>query len=657
MKLCRMLLATTLVLAGAGLVRAQDQLAPLQGRTEKLANEAGNAVVGIGFGRGGRRAAEMADLGGGAGFIIDEQGHVLTASTLVGTSGRVEIIFKGHHRGQAKVIGHDPRTHTALLQLEEPETVAQRMGLKKLPYLKLGKSADLKRGRVVATVGNAYSSLQTDGQAAFSLGVVSALGRVRDADNYKGFAIETDAAVNPGSYGGPLVDLDGKAVGIVIEPMSTKRWLGIAVPIDEVTQVLEDLKAGRTPAPPHLGLSVAGSAEASLKGVKIADVEADGPAAKAGVKAGDTLVTLDGAKVVEAYDIERELGLLSQGTPIELGLLRDGQTIKVTATLVASKAEEVTTREKPTAEAKTTAGKAYLGMTVEEREDGVYVKTVVEDGPAAKAKITVGAKLTRFNGKNVSSKKDIIDELSKLEPGDKVSVRVENSEGFAKTVWVIIGTKGGEPHAENPSDEKPKTKKRAFLGVRAAAGDEPGLKVDMVLEKSPAADAKIQVGDVILSLDGKKTDDYDTFTSILKDKAPGDKIKVRIARDGFEKDVTVTLGERPSDLDNQPNPHENPHEETPSTESKKPWVGFALEDRNGKAVVVDVAKDSPADAAGIKNGYAVVGIDGKEKLSIDDMDAIIKAKKIGDKLQVRIENEEGWAKNVTVTLAARPADK
>src|SRR5579883_2159006 len=189
MKLCRMLLATTLVLAGAGLVRAQEQLAPLQGRTEKLANEAGNAVVGIGF-------------GGGTGFIIDEQGHVLTASTLVGTSGRVEIIFKGHHRGQAKVIGHDPRTHTALLQLEEPETVAQRMGLKKLPYLKLGKSADLKRGRVVATVGNAYSSLQTDGQAAFSLGVVSALGRVRDADNYKGFAIETDAAVNPGSYGG-----------------------------------------------------------------------------------------------------------------------------------------------------------------------------------------------------------------------------------------------------------------------------------------------------------------------------------------------------------------------------------------------------------------------------------------------------------------------
>src|SRR6185436_5763975 len=117
------------------------------------------------------------------------------------------------------------------------------------------------------------------------------------------------AAVNPGSYGGPLVDLDGKVVGIVIEPVSTKRWLGVAVPIDEVTPILDDLKAGRAPAPPHLGLSVASSSEPSLEGVKVADVDAGGPAAKAGLKPGDLLLTLDGAKIVEAYDIEKELAL------------------------------------------------------------------------------------------------------------------------------------------------------------------------------------------------------------------------------------------------------------------------------------------------------------------------------------------------------------
>ncbi|MBI3725183.1 trypsin-like peptidase domain-containing protein, partial [bacterium] len=302
-------------------VRADDELPPLQGKTEKLAKEAGAAVVGLGEslrdkalkGRLTRRPTLNEQLDGqcgGAGFVIDDEGYILTCTTLVEGATKVDVTFQGGHKAKAKVVSQDTRNRVALLKLDDPRAVAKMLG-GKLPVLPLGKSSELKRGRIVATVGNSFESLQTDGVPAFSLGVVSAIGRVRDPDIYKGYAIETDAAVNPGNFGGPLIDLDGKVVGIVVEAISPKRWLGVAVPIDQITVELDDLKAGKPPKAPWLGLSVITASEPSLTGVQVSDVDQSGPAASAGVRKGDRLATIDGAKIAEVFDIEHELSQLA----------------------------------------------------------------------------------------------------------------------------------------------------------------------------------------------------------------------------------------------------------------------------------------------------------------------------------------------------------
>jgi S1-C subfamily serine protease len=666
------LLVLALVLAGTGAVKAQDDgqrgLAPLQGKMEKLASEAAAAVVGIGQRRATRNPSSVAEVldaqAGGAGFVIDD-GLILTASTLVPSSGKVEVIFRGHHRAQAKVLARDPRTHAALLQLDDPSAVAKKLGVETIPHLKLGRSGDLKLGRLVATIGNPYNSIQTDGDPAFSLGVVSALGRLRDADNYKGEAIETDAAVNPGSFGGPLVDLEGRAVGIVIEPYSTKRWLGVAVPIDEVAPILDDLRAGRTPAPPHLGLSVASRGEASLDGLKVADVEAGGPASSAGIRSGDVLLSLDGVKVVEPFDIERELGLLAQGTPVELSLLRNGSRLALTVTLGAARPDVVATTNPGTiartSDAPPPEGKPYLGITVDERDDGLYVKTVVEDGPAGKAKLAVGVKIVRCNDQAISKKQELLDVVSKLSPGDKLTLVVENSEGFHKRVTIVLGTK--EPKTtEKPAEEPPKkTGKPPFLGVAVTKPedeDQKGLHVDRVLPGSPADKAKIKVGDFVLEIDGKKLEDFEGFTSAIRAHAAGDSMRVKLSRDGAEKEVTVTLAERPSDLDQQP-PREEEKKPEEKPAPKRPWVGFAVSEKNGKITIDEVAPGSPAEAAKLKAGWAVVGMGepAAPGLTVDALDAAIKALSIGDKLVLKVENEDGWTKTVTVTLAERPKDK
>lgn len=659
MKLTSKVLVLALTVLSAGVARAQDGLGPLQGRTEKLARETGGAVVGLGRARMNRApsAAEVNDSqAGGAGFLIDEEGRILTASTLVPASGRVEVMFKGHHRFMAKVIARDPRTRAALIQLEDVDKVNKQLGTKKLPHLMLGRSSDLKRGRVVATIGNVYNSMQIDGQAAFSLGVVSAIGRLRDADGYKGNAIETDAAVNPGSYGGPLVDLDGRVVGIVIEPVSTKRWLGVAVPIDEVAPILDDLRAGRAPAPPHLGVSISSTTEPSLDGVKIAEVEANGPAAKAGIKSGDLLLTLDGAKIVEAYDIEKELGLLAQGASIELGLVRGGKKVAVSVTLGASKAAPATASSTPVSATPTNApdGKPYLGITVDEKEDGLYVKSVVEDGPAAKSKIAVGSKIVSLNGKAVSKKSEMIETVSKMSPGDKLKIQIENAEGFHKTVTVTLGTKDAP---KDTTEEPKKTGKPGFLGVRSKTSEDEdvkGLEVELVLEDSPAAKAGLKVGDVIVEFNGKKVEDPQAFTDLIRTFHAGDSVKFKILRDGKTKELTATLAERPGNLD-QP-PPEGPTVD-PKPANKRAWVGFELEEKGGKVVVTAIAPGSPAESAKIKTGYTIISAGDDDKLSLDKLEQLINSKKIGDKLTLKLENEDGFQKTVTVTLAERAKDK
>jgi serine protease Do len=661
------------LLGSAEMVRGQDEIKPLQSRQEKLASETSAAIVGFGqrrFARGGSITEQHDAMAGGAGFLIDAQGYILTTSSLAPEKGRIDVTLRGHLRAAAHVVGHDPRTQVALLKLDDPEATAKLCG-GKLPHLTLGKSSDLRIGRIVATVGNPFDSIKADGVPGFSIGVVSSLGRVRDADAYKGFAIETDAAVNPGSFGGPLVDLEGRAVGLIVEAISPKRWLGVAIPMDEIVMVLDDLKAGRVPAGPRLGLSVATSGATTdgtvqAKGLSVSEVEGDGPAAKAGLKVGDRILSLDGAKIVEAYDLEHEMAELTQGSPVEIGLVRDGKALNLTVTLGAGKVEAVAAKpatddddDKPAARpAKPVKAdaKPYAGMNVEEKDGGVFVKEVVPGGPANAAKLEVGDKLVKVGDKVVSGRKDVIEAITSKAPGDKVVLRIER-DGWQKTLEITLGTKGGAT-TEKPSKPS-KGSKRGFLGVAAAPSEDEkagGVMVNMVVPGSAAETAKIQKGDVIQEIDGKKTPDIDSFMAALKDRKAGDKVKLKLTREGWERNLEVTLGERPADLDA---PQDDAHgggkddgeEPAKPAKASKPWLGFSFVDKEGSFEIDEVAKGSPAEKAGLKKGDVVQGFK-----ALDDLEKAITAKKVGDAFTLEIERE-GWKKAVTMTLAAKPEDK
>ncbi len=148
-------------------------------------------------------------------------------------------------------------------------------------------------------------------------------------------------------------------------------------------------------------------------------------------------------------------------------------------------------------------------------------------------------------------------------------------------------------------------------------------------------------------------DDFDAFTKVIRGKHAGDSVKLKISHAKKEREITLTLGERPEDLDHPP--VQQPDEEKPA--AKRPWVGFALVEKNGKIVVEEVADGSPAATAKIKSGFAIVGAEGDDKITIDKLEKLIDSRKIGDTLKLTLENEDGFSKTITVKLGEKPKDK
>lgn len=699
-----------------GTARAQERaegIRPLQVHQEKLAREAGAATVALGRARRGMSGAPDLPDGqtGGSGFIIDDQGHILTEAGRAPTRGEITVTLRGGHRAKAHFVAQDARTHVALLKLDDAAGTAQRLG-GKLPVLSLGRSSELKLGRVVATVGNPFESLQTDGMPALSVGVVSSLGRLRDADAYKGYVIETDAAVNPGSFGGPLVDAEGRVVGLVLEAYSPKRWFGCAVPSDEIALVLEDLKAGRAPRPPRLGLTLTAAGEATKGGLVVASVEKDGPAARAGIKTGDRLRSFDGARVAEAYDVERELAPLAQGTPVELEVARGGDKVVLKATLDAGDEVAMPGEATPLPEAPAPArpakpapapeksdGKPWAGLNVEDREGGVYISQIVDGGPAEKAGLKVGDRLVSVNGQAVKGREDMRNVILGASPGDKLSLKIER-DGWQKGAELVLGSKGasgeksdkGEKPGTGEQPDRPRrgrdrtpppaapAAKRAFLGVGPDQEYEgKGFKIATVAEGSAAEKAKLKAGDTILSIDGKEIEGFQGpkgLVEIMKAYKAGDKVKLHIDREGWERDLSVELGERPPEADRPPAGDDDDEgegdkkPEAPKAAPKKadkaekpaaprPWLGIAVLEKGGVLVVDDVAEGSPAAKAKIQKGD-VVAFDVKGKVvkpaTADELGKLLADMKPGDTL-VLVVDRDGWTKKTSIQLGERPANR
>jgi S1-C subfamily serine protease len=259
----------------------------------------------------------------GSGFVLNRDGYILTNDHVVEGANSISVRFEQGGPTSARLVGVDPSTDLALLKV--------RASSDRLHPVALGSSSRLKVGQPAIAIGDPFGQ-----EGTLTTGVISAVQRTIEAPN--GFSIDnvlqTDAAINPGNSGGPLLDGEGRVVGINAQIATTTQansGVGFAIPIDTAKQILPDLKAGREIERPYLGLR-SGNARTGV-GAIIADVVSGGPADDAGLKSGDRIVQIGDRKVEKSSDVSLGIANDKPGDRIALRIKRDGEERTITVTL------------------------------------------------------------------------------------------------------------------------------------------------------------------------------------------------------------------------------------------------------------------------------------------------------------------------------------
>ncbi|AIA72122.1 protease Do [Pectobacterium atrosepticum SCRI1043] len=275
----------------------------------------------------------------GAGVVINaEKGYVVTNSHVVDNADKIQIRLSDGRKYDGKVLGKDPRSDIALVQLKD---------FKNLTAIKVADSDQLRVGDYTVAIGNPYGL----GETATS-GIVSALGRSGlNIENYENF-IQTDAAINRGNSGGALVNLNGELIGLntaILAPDGGNIGIGFAIPSNMVKSVVAQIiefgevkrgELGITGTELNSELAQAMKVDAQ-RGAFVSQVRPKSAADAAGIKAGDVIVTLNGKAVSSFSALRAQVGSLPVGSKVALGLLRDGKPLTVDVTLQQSNQAQV----------------------------------------------------------------------------------------------------------------------------------------------------------------------------------------------------------------------------------------------------------------------------------------------------------------------------
>ena len=275
----------------------------------------------------------------GSGVIVDAaQGYVLTNNHVVENATNIEVTTKENRQLKARLIGRDPETDIAVLQIAAG-------GLTSVP---MGDSDRLQVGDFVLAVGNPFGLGQT-----VTSGIVSALGRSPGIEGYEDF-IQTDASINPGNSGGPLVDLQGRIVGIntaIVAPSGGNVGIGFAVPINMARQVMDQLISGGEIKRGRIGVAIQdltpdiaqALGTTHTQGAVIARVEQGSPADRAGLRTHDLVVAVNGVPIHTGAELKNRVGLSKVGDAVDLTIIRAGseRTVAVRIDQVAAQRQRV----------------------------------------------------------------------------------------------------------------------------------------------------------------------------------------------------------------------------------------------------------------------------------------------------------------------------
>ena len=390
----------------------------------------------------------------GSGFIIQAGGYILTNNHVVAGADKITVRLKDGRTFPAKLTGLDDKTDIAVVKIDATD----------LPTAELADSDAVRVGEIACAIGVQYKLAYS-----FTTGVVSAKGRdnleLGTSDNLEDF-IQTDASINPGNSGGPLVNLDGKVIGMNTLINGLNRGLGFAIPSNMLREVGDQIINKGHVVRPYIGAFIESVNEETAdkygtlfngvkKGVIVTRVLPDSPAFRSELRVTDVITEVDGVPVASDRDLQKQVLSKRVGTTVQLTVYRKGKTIKV----------PITTNELPTAIAGTSGNgsldggpnpdadtpkpetntlyglqiqtltkdiAAKLGLTA---SSGVVVTAVVEDSPAARVKIAPNDVITAVDDEPIKDAGSFKDALKKGDPGRGILCYVERPSG--KTFVVI----------------------------------------------------------------------------------------------------------------------------------------------------------------------------------------------------------------------------
>ncbi len=378
---------------------------------------------------------EYKQQGLGSGFIIDEEGYVLTNNHVV--EGADEIKVKTHSQKEydAEIVGRDPKTDLALIKIKNLK--------KDLPVAVLGDSDALDVGEWVIAIGNPFGLQET-----VTAGIVSAKWRKIGAGPYEDF-IQTDASINPGNSGGPLFNMKGEVVGVntmIYTPSGGNVGIGFAIPINLAKNIVSQLKdKGRVirgwlgvvvqTVTPELAKSF-GLEEG--KGALIADIEKDGPADKGGIQSGDIIIKFDGKTVKEMSDLPLMVAETPVGKKVNVVVLRNGKEKNITVKIGELEEKQVAVTEEKE--------KEKMGLTVRQltpelanmygisEQQGVIITQVAPGSPADEAGLRQGDVIKEVNRTAIKTINDYLKAIEEKK-GENILLLLKRGR---TSLWVVV---------------------------------------------------------------------------------------------------------------------------------------------------------------------------------------------------------------------------